>query len=414
MWKKITANTFYQLAGKGFRVAASVAVVALITRALGTAGFGDYVLATTVPAFLFLFVDFGLNAIFLREVSQDEKHMEKFGSLFVLRLGLSVLFFLLGVGYVLVSPYSDLVKTAIILALTAVFAQGFFTSLNALFQHNLRYDLSVLAGVLSSTLGVALVVWGFLRRSGLLFFIGAWVLSAFTLAVLAFLLSKKLAGKFGLSFDRIFLRRLFFAALPLGLMLVFAQISAKVDVFLLSLLDTPQSVGIYGLADKVFESILVVPIFFVNALYPVMLRDRKRNLSVLWTRLKKGVFILLAVSLVLALGGFVLAPLVILVLGGEGFSSSILVLRLLALILPFFFVTAPLQWFLITVGKEKVLPIIYAAAAVVNVAINVLFIPRFSYLAAVSAVAFSEILILVLLLVTVGSFRGRMTIQPRK
>ncbi|GMR19366.1 MAG: hypothetical protein BMS9Abin34_503 [Patescibacteria group bacterium] len=408
MWKAITVNTIYQIIGKGFGVTASIIVIALITRSLGAGGFGDYVLATTVPAFFYLFVDFGLNAIFLRNIVQGKDHRGQFGSLLGLRLGLAGLFFSLGALYIFLSPYPQLVKVGSFLGLFTVFTQGIFTSLNALFQHNLRYDLSILAGIFSSLLGVLLTIFGFLRGAGLLFFVGVWVLDAFVLAILAFLFSQKLPEKPSLSLNRVWLRRLFWASFPLGLMLIFAQINAKADIFLLSLLDTPKSLGIYGLADKVFDNALFIPTFFVNALYPVLLKDRKRSLTLLWSRLRKGVLLLLGVSLPLAVLGFVFSPLIVLILGGKGFESSILVSQLLVLTLPLFFVTAPLQWFLIVVGKERILPVIYGVAALVNITINILFIPRFSYLASVFATIFSELIILLLIIFAVRRFKSRM------
>ncbi|MEX0887845.1 MAG: polysaccharide biosynthesis C-terminal domain-containing protein, partial [Patescibacteria group bacterium] len=151
------------------------------------------------------------------------------------------------------------------------------------------------------------------------------------------------------------------------------------------------------LGYKVFENILPIPIFFVNALYPVMLSDYRRGLSFLVDRMKKSIRLLVGAAVGLAGVGFVLAPWVIEILGGADFSASTAVIRILVLSLPLFFVTAPLQWFLITVGKEKVLPAIYASAAVLNVSINWIFIPRYSYFASITATVAAELVILVLL-----------------
>ena len=153
-WRKIAANTIYQLIGKGVGVVSTVVTVALVTRALGVSQFGEYVLITTVPAFLYLLADFGLNAVFLRQVAQDNHHVQKFGSLLFLRLGLSAATFLLALSFALLSPYAAIVKWGVMIASSTVFAQGVYTSLNALFQHNLRYDLSVLAGIASSVFAV--------------------------------------------------------------------------------------------------------------------------------------------------------------------------------------------------------------------------------------------------------------------
>jgi O-antigen/teichoic acid export membrane protein len=404
-WRKIAANTIYQLIGKGVSIVSTVATVALVTRALGVSQFGEYVLITTVPAFLYLLADFGLNAVFLRQVAQDNHHVQKFGSLLFLRLGLSAATFLLALSFALLSPYAAVVKWGIMIASSTVFAQGVYTSLNALFQHNLRYDLSVLAGIASSVFAVLVFVWGFVSHAGLLFFVSAWAATTLILAVLALVLSFLLAEKPRFSNNPAFARGLFIAAIPLGLTLIFSQINWMADVFLLRSLASAEAVGIYRLGYKVFENILPIPIFFVNALYPVMLADYHQGLSFLVARMKKSLGLLIAAAVVLAGLGFAFAPLVISILGGAEFSASVIVMRLLVLSLPIFFVTAPLQWFLITVGKERVLPLIYAAAAVLNVGLNIAFIPRYSYFASIWATIGAELVILILLLLQVFRFK---------
>lgn len=397
-WKKIAANTIYQMIGKGVSIVSTIGTVALVTRALGVSQFGDYVLITTVPAFLYLLADFGLNAVFLRQVATDDHHIQKFGGLMVLRLGLAFLTFLLAISYALLSPYGSLIKWGIGLASTTVFAQAAYTSLNALFQHHLRYDLSVGAGIVSSIFAILAFAWGFWRNAGLIFFVSAWAATTFVLALLALFLSFRLAEKPRFSGDREFSRRLLRAAVPLGLTLVFSQINWMADVFLLRALDSAEAVGIYRLGYKVFENILPIPIFFVNALYPVMLADYQQGVGFLWDRLRKGIRVLLASAVVLAVVSFGLAPWVILILGGASFSASTLVMQILVLSFPIFFVTAPLQWFLITVGKERILPVIYGVAAGLNVFLNWWLIPRYSYFASIGATVAAEILILILLL----------------
>uniref|UniRef100_A0A831Z1Z2 Flippase n=1 Tax=candidate division WWE3 bacterium TaxID=2053526 RepID=A0A831Z1Z2_UNCKA len=412
MWRKIAANTVYQLGGKGFSILANILILALVTRSLGVAQFGEYILVTTVPTFLYLLGDFGLNAVFLREVARNNHHVDKFGSLLSLRMLLAAISVLLGLAYAFLYPHAPLVRLGIILALTTVFTQGVFVSLNALFQHNLRYDLSVLAGIFAHVVAAALVVWGFFNRAGFMFFVLTWVATYFSVTFLALILSRKIAERPRFSWDPEWIRQIFRATLPIGLMLVFSQVSWMADVFLLRALDSAEAVGIYRLGYKVFENILPIPIFFVNALYPVMLQDHKQSLVALWGRLSRGIWILLVSALVLAALGLAAAPVLISILGGADFGDSILVLRVLVISLPVFFLTAPLQWFLITVGKERVLPLIYAAAAVLNVWVNFSFIPKYSYFASLFATIAAEILILSLLLFQVIRFK-RGTVKAR-
>ena len=95
----------------------------------------------------------------------------------------------------------------------------------------------------------------------------------------------------------------------------------------------------------------------------------------------------------------VIAPWIIRIIAGGGFDQSIVALRILLLGLPLFYISSPLQWFLVTVGKERVLPLIYGMAAMVSIFLNLVFIPKFSYQASAVIVLAVEGLILALLAV---------------
>jgi O-antigen/teichoic acid export membrane protein len=60
-------------------------------------------------------------------------------------------------------------------------------------------------------------------------------------------------------------------------------------------------------------------------------------------------------------------------------------------------VTSLLQWSLITLGKQKFLLYIYLISAIINVALNLIFIPSFSYLASAVITGVTELLVMVIL-----------------
>jgi O-antigen/teichoic acid export membrane protein len=80
------------------------------------------------------------------------------------------------------------------------------------------------------------------------------------------------------------------------------------------------------------------------------------------------------------------------------FADSIIPFRILLLSLPFFFTTCFLQWVLITLEKQKYLMYVYLFSTVLNITLNVIFIPQFSYLACATITLVSESLVFVLLI----------------
>jgi O-antigen/teichoic acid export membrane protein len=192
---------------------------------------------------------------------------------------------------------------------------------------------------------------------------------------------------------------------PIGLTFIFSQVHFRADAILLSRLSLPnlgydnvETVAIYGLAYKIFEVCLVIPTFFMNAAYPLFLSKLAISRAVFIKFFYKTVLILTLSGFVITLLGYYFAPFVISLLGGESFTDSIQVLRVLFVGIIIFFISAPFSWFIVNLGKQKVLPFIYLTAAIFNIGANVYFIPRYSFIASAYLTWLSELIIFSLLI----------------
>ncbi|MFH1896282.1 MAG: oligosaccharide flippase family protein, partial [bacterium] len=212
---------------------------------------------------------------------------------------------------------------------------------------------------------------------------------------LSLALVKKFVGKIKLVGDRKMYQYILVSALPLGIAAITNPIIGKADTLLLSVLKDESAVGFYSLAYKIFEVFLVVPVFFVNAAYPYMVKHFKEGGARLLATSKKLGVVLFAGGLI-ALGlVWLLAPFMIRVLGGEGFEASILPLRILALSFPVFFVTNILLWHLITLGKRRAIPVIYWLAVIINIGANLVVIPHYSFVGSAVVNGLTEVFVLV-------------------
>jgi O-antigen/teichoic acid export membrane protein len=171
-------------------------------------------------------------------------------------------------------------------------------------------------------------------------------------------------------------------------------------------LQGSEAVGLYGVSYKIFEFALVFPTFFVNSIYPILVRHYKDSRERLLRTVKLSGMFLLAVAVVGSLVGFALAPLMIRLVAGPEFGESVRALRLLLLGLPIFYLSALFLWLMITLGKQRQIPFIYAFGALVNVVLNLVFIPRYSFYASSVITWTSEALILGLLI-----YIGRKALQ---
>lgn len=408
--KKVAANTVYQIIGKVISLLITVLATILVTRAYGREGYGEFSLMQTWPALFFVIVDFGLNAIATRELSKDRSKIAAYlGNILLFRIVFSlVLIGLLGL-VVNFAPafaeYSSALKVGIFLSLFLLLTQALFTTTNIIFQVDLRYDLS--------TIGY-LVGYGFILASilGLAYFKAPvmWVSFAYVLGgVVTFALNAVFLKNMGVSlkpsYDPVLMKSLFYNSLPLGLMFVFSQVSFKADSIMLSVLPVPKSmnltgteaVAIYNLPYKVFEVALVVPTFFMNSVYPIMIRHMQESRQKLLDTLQKSLLALTVVGLLGSILGFVFAKPVIFLLGGAEFGQSVLVLQILMSGLLLYFLTQPISWLIVTLNKQNYLPWIYLVSAVFNVVANYFFIPIHSVYASAVITHVSELIILILL-----------------
>lgn len=393
---KVAWNTVSQLLGKVVGSSAMLLVSILIARAFGSEGFGDFTKITTFVAFFYLLVDFGLNAVYLQRQTENGNMQMDWAVLLGMRVIGGILFMFLAIAMLSFLPqgehqgYTGMVRLGIILFSPTILIQGLIVSANAIFQKHMRYDLATLALTAGNVVTVLLVsgaVYGLSSRVGVLGVTTSLLFGLGVTAIVSLLFVRHIEGPIHLSFDRKAGKALFMAALPLGITLLFNQVYFRVDSFILALTRSTSEVGFYGLAYKMFELPIVIPTFFMNSVYPLMLQKTSKLL------IKKSFFILLITSL-LALGIFWFASPLLVYIRPE-FAPSIPILRILTLGLPFFFLSSLSMWALIALGKQIVLAGIYGSLMVITVLLDILVIPRLGAIGAAWITVGSEALVLI-------------------
>lgn len=401
---RVGLNTLYQFLGRVVTAVSGLLVTRWIISALGPSGFGDYSIAITYVTLFWMLTDFGLNAVVVREMSARPEEEEKyFGGLVTLRTALSLLLILISGGILIFLPYAFEVKLAILVGMLTIFTQGIKGSIHGLFQTRLRYDLQLIANAVGSAVFLATIYWALANFSGIVPLTAAFTLGQLASMLLDVYFARRLS-RFHFNLQIPFLKNIFIATIPFGVSLLFNLGNFKLDSFLLSVLNLPQltnaeAVGIYNVGYKFFEFGLVVPTFFMNAVYPLMVRSYEESLvkfkKVFW----QAGGILLAAALAGAGLTYVLAPWVIsLVADINEFADSIAILRILMVQAPIFFISSLLMWTVLTFKDQRALIKIYASAFVVNLVLNLIFIPQFEYFAAAVTTGISELVILILLL----------------
>lgn len=405
--KKIFTSTIWQLIGKFFSMTITVGATMAIARIYGRESYGEFNLMQSWPALVFIVVDFGLNAIAVRE-SVKEQHLleEYYSNVLLLRALLSaILIAIMGIALYFF-PYSSSLKFGIFISLPLILTQGLFATANIVYQSKMCYDLSVI----SNSIGYIFILFALFVLAALRVSV-IWISFSYVIGgLITFFVNlwfvKRLGINLRFSPNSKIVNNLVLESLPLGLMFVFSQLNFKSDSILMSVLPMPkylgltnnEAVAIYGLPYKIFEVGLVVPTFFMNSVYPVFVRHLKESKTKFLYTFKQTIGFLILAAVLCSFMGVLLSPLVISILGGKDFATSILVMQILFGGLIFYFLTQPISWVIVTLGKQKYLPIIYFISAVFNISANYIFIPKYAFFASAVITHASEFLILLLLL----------------
>ncbi len=405
---KVASNTVYQIIGKLISMSITMLAVVIITRSYGRDGYGAFSLMQSWPALFFVIVDFGINAIAAKDVTEDWSKAGKYlGNILIIRFLFS-LFLILVISLSLnFFPYTPDLRNGIRLGLFLLITQSLFSTTNIFFQAKLRYDYSTISYIGGYVLILILVlIFSYLRLSV------TWVNFSYVIGgLLTFILSLYFVSKMGIkpdfSLDKKIWKYLISSALPIGIMFVFSQMSFKEDALMLSFLKLPpsyglnntESVAVYALPYKVFEVMLVVPTFFMNSVYPVLVNHMIEGEQKLKKTFTRAIYFLIGSGLAIGLLGIVFSSLAMKILGGEEFYQSTGVLNILSGGLFIFYLTSPISWLIVTLGYQKYLPWIYFVSFSFNLIMNFIFIPKYSFYAASWITVLSELIVLILLII---------------
>ncbi|MDZ4385550.1 MAG: polysaccharide biosynthesis C-terminal domain-containing protein, partial [Candidatus Moranbacteria bacterium] len=241
-----------------------------------------------------------------------------------------------------------------------------------------------------------------------------WIISALLLNMMVnfgiiYFLAKKYV-RIRLRFDFDYWKSFLKESAPMGIAAIVTFVYFKMDTILLSVLKSSADVGIYNAAYKVLENITFFPGMIAGLVMPIMAHsifaNRGRFVDVADKTFK--VFVILVVPLVI--GTLFLADDVIRLIGGAGFAEAGVVLRILVFALAFIFFGQFFNTVLIVGNLQKKLMWMLGLAALLNVGLNLIFIPEFSYMAAACISVITEFTVVVL---TAGLVARKLKYVPR-
>ncbi len=397
--RRVAYNTVIQLIGRLLTTGTSLVTVAILNSGLLPEKWGAYVGLTAYIAFFATFADLGVNTLYLRELSAKPEEADDISARF---LGFRV------VTAVIMLGSAPLIALALpgyheFAGFIAILALGqFFLVLNQLFVSIVQARLLMGWASLSDLCGRVLVLIGtvlvFKELPANQHLLGVTVVtvggSLLNMAI-TYLASRSLVRV------RFVLRPKEWPGLlrelaPMSAFVVFGLIHFKADSVILTILQPKVDVGIYGNAYKIAEIYIMLPGMFVGSLFPAFTQTALHDPQRFRVLFQKAFDLILLSVVPLILFTVLFAPYIIAVLTRYNIDQSAYALQILCLTMIPWFVIYLLEYVLVAAGKQGKVGALEGWAALLNIILNFIAIPHWSYIGAAYVTFISEALVLVL------------------
>jgi O-antigen/teichoic acid export membrane protein len=375
----ILANAgFRAIADAGSKIA-SIALYIVMARQLGDSGFGVFTFGMAFVTLVTMLANMGQQLILTREVARDHRRFDEyFVNTLSLQLALSVPALALAMGLHALVGFESETRTVVLLLGIAVVAEALMTTCFAVFQAYERLGFipvvlisqrwgTAAIGITALALGAGVVTVSAIYLGGAI---------AALLLALYYVVTRIARPRFVVQVGRWL--PLMRVALPVGIAGLFAAILFRIDVAMLGAYESDAVVGQYGAAYRLLESTLFISWSIGAGVYPVLSRLSRTTETSIGSIFQAALKLGLALTLPLAVGAVVLADPLMELLYGPEFRDGASALMLLAPTVVLYPLTYIAAYVLIAQDRQSVLAWVYAAAMVLNIALNAILIPRYS------------------------------------
>lgn len=397
--KRIAKNFSWLMAGNLISGALNFAAVIYVARVLGATSFGLLYFAQAFLFYLLIFLDYGLAVFGVREIAKDQQRAAAITvNVLMLRLLVAAVIYLIALLVVLVVPIA--LEMRLLFAFTFLYV--FYRALNSdwVFQGLEKMEFIAVSKVLIAVLTFTFI-FIFIKNPNDLIVVP---LVNFIFGVLGSLVFV------GVLFSRFFSLKLsdlvpqtwwkyFMLSIPLTASALMTLIYNNLDAIMLGFMDTARVVGYYGSAYKILMIFSGAFAVWTTTVFPVSTKKMHESKISAQNFLEKYLKLTLLLVVPVVFGIFFSAPLIMVVIYGREYLTGVLALQIIIWSL---LVLAAAS----TYGSQLLIPAGYfgqffkavMTGAVVNIILNFVLIPRYSFVGAAVATIAAEVMVLLMVM----------------
>jgi O-antigen/teichoic acid export membrane protein len=402
-FSKIAKNTIFLNAATVVTRGLSFITSMVIARYLGESGFGRYTFALCFSGMFVILTDLGLSYLTVREVARDKSIAGKYlGHNLVIRTVFGIITFALIFIAVTMMDYPHEVETAVHILAFFTIMKCVGSSFGAIFMAFERMGLVALLDVIISALILGGILAGIYLEYDLINLIRIYPAAVIVYICLSFILVVRTCARPEYAFDFSFAWNLIRKSFPFALSSIFVIIMSNIDTVMLKTMKGDIPAGYYGVTRALISVLVFIPANFTTVLYPVFSRYYQSSMDSLIKYYEQSFRLFLVMALPIAAGGMIVANGIIVLFYGQSYSPATPSLQIMVWALAIQFLSAVPGILMLAVNRQKTITLLSFAAVVLNIVLNVILIPRYSFVGASIATlaAYSLIFILILYIIS--------------
>jgi len=389
-------NSFWLLLAQIISRLFKLILVLVSARLLGPTGFGTFSYILSIVTFFFMFADWGVNTLLVRDFQQKEEKEKYVKVAFAFRLIMVVLCLLAAIGGFFVFQNPEFRINFLVLAIYLFVAniRDLFVSFLRAIQKMEKEFLAVFAESFSTmAFGVFLML---VYKNVISLSFGYLIGVLISFITTAFLI-KSFKNYFQPKIDKQLIKKMIVDGFPLALFGLLGFIFFSTDQIMLGKMRGVTEVGYYSLITKGILLINVLPSMIMTALFPYLsanINDTEKIKKIS----RKALIGFTGLGLIIALLVFLFAPIIPFFVGNQ-YQPSIKLAQFLTWIIVFTFPSVYLSYLFIAKNKQWLNFALTAICAIINLVLNFFFIPKFGMFAAASTSIFAQFVNLILLFI---------------
>lgn len=388
---KEVKNAGWLIIGKIIQMGINFFVGILTARYLGPSNYGLINYAAAYAAFFFSVCTLGINSIIVKEfIDNPSKEGEILGTSLILRGVSSVFSAITIVAISSVLDSNEPITKIVVILYTISLVFQIFDMFNYWFQSRLQAKYTAIASLVAYSITAVYKIILLVTNQPVTLFALSISIDYISVALILFYFYKKEGGgelSFSFKYGKNLLKKSYHFILPSLMIAIYGQ----TDKMMLKHMINETEIGYYATAVSLCSIWCFVLSAIIDSMNPSIMKAYQDDEKSFIKYNKMLYFIVFYVSIFVSLMFTIFGKLIIQILFGEAYLPTAASLRIITWYTAFSYLGVARNAWIVCKNKQRYLKYLYFSSAVLNVILNIIFIPKYGAVGAAIASLISQI-----------------------